>query len=472
MSEENKNPSVEEIKDGFDLQEIKQMTVGEAVRKDSEFKAGVTENDSILDKYIKQHREEVISQKFESKLSDFESLDTGTMDYSMNQQPEESSVNSDDVVSEEITEIKPTKDKEIIPDGKVEVASVAGNLTFEEKEIGADDSLTLDDKSDNQPVYKNKGLIIGGLAILILGIFAVSYGLNNQSSSGSSSSSTTKKTTSNSSEIQAKKDKKSFDDLYASFFTDGKQISLKNSEFGSLSRLKEILDKLTGTTYYNAAKERYDNLSAQIKAIEAVNALFGADIIVNGAKGSSTVKTDANFDSLSSDVLNTGNATLDTVLQSAVSDGRSQLDALAASTSSSNEANQGTVPATPNVSSGATPSPATSSIIGASGYGISSYDTSILQRNLSRVPYNDSAIADSTNPAWIFTDGILDKIVNISHSRGYFTGNNYILEKVNIINGNGYYNMFKSDGTYLFSINAKTGYFVGNASGHADALDY
>ncbi|MCW1043284.1 cell division site-positioning protein MapZ family protein, partial [Streptococcus anginosus] len=48
----------------------------------------------------------------------------------------------------------------------------------------------------------------------------------------------------------------------------------------------------------------------------------------------------------------------------------------------------------------------------------------------------------------------------------------YILERVNIVNGNGYYNLYKPDGTYLFTLNCKTGYFVGNGSGHADALDF
>ena len=48
----------------LDFQDAKEMTVGEAVRKEAEINAGVTETDSILDKYIKQHREEVASQKF------------------------------------------------------------------------------------------------------------------------------------------------------------------------------------------------------------------------------------------------------------------------------------------------------------------------------------------------------------------------------------------------------------------------
>lgn len=55
---------------------------------------------------------------------------------------------------------------------------------------------------------------------------------------------------------------------------------------------------------------------------------------------------------------------------------------------------------------------------------------------------------------------------------GYFFGNNYIFEFVNIINGNGYYNMFKLDGIYLFFINVKIGYFVGNVFGRVDSLDY
>ncbi len=54
-----------------------------------------------------------------------------------------------------------------------------------------------------------------------------------------------------------------------------------------------------------------------------------------------------------------------------------------------------------------------------------------------------------------------------SHSRGYFSGDNFVSRPVNIINGNGYYNL-PSDGTYLFSINCKTGYYVGNGSGHSD----
>ena len=95
-----------------------------------------------------------------------------------------------------------------------------------------------------------------------------------------------------------------------------------------------------------------------------------------------------------------------------------------------------------------------------------------IRDSLSRVPYNQAAIDDVNNPAWTFNPGVLEKILQTSRERGYISGDNYILERVNIIKGNGYYNLFKPDGTYLFSINCKTGYFVGNGPGHADSVDF
>lgn len=103
------------------------------------------------------------------------------------------------------------------------------------------------------------------------------------------------------------------------------------------------------------------------------------------------------------------------------------------------------------------------------GYGLPS-DGVPLQRNLSRVPYNQAAINDVNNPAWIFSDGILEKVLNIARKRGHITGNQYILERVNIINGNGY-NLFKPDGTYLW-YQCQNWLFRRKRKGHSDALDY
>lgn len=510
MSDKKELPSSEE-QEGLNLEDVKNMTIGEAVRKDSELKAGVTESDGVLDKYIKQHRDEVTSQKFEAKLSDFDNLDTKALDNFIKKQraelvnsglvgesalkENEATPKAVDFEAEKVEDTQETSQEVPVSedvasenDSTIQQENVSIEIPNADSAVSeptpeAASAVVADDKNseaialetaDEQPTYKNKRVIIGGLAVLVVAIFAVAYGLNYtkepSTSVASSSTSTTKKSTSSSSSAVAKKAKRAFDDAYAAFFTDDTKTKLKNSEFDNISSLKEKLDDLKDTDYYDDAKKEYDTLAAQITAIQTINALFESNVIVNGEKASATVKSDANFDNLSSDLLNTGIANLDTLLQSAITDGKNQLAALASS--SSQEASASISSQTESATQSSSDTSTTPTVSGASGYGITSYDASTLQRSLSRVPYSDSAIADSSNSAWTFADGVLDKIVATSQSRGYFSENDYILEKVNIINGNGYYNMFKADGTYLFSINCKTGYFVGNASGNSDALDY
>lgn len=504
MSEKKDMPSSEE-KDGLNFEDVKNLTIEEAVRKGSEMKAGITESDGVLDKYIKQHRDEVTSQKFETKLSDFEDLDTKALDNFIKKQREElvnSGIVSKDVfeetvepksedVVEPVVEVAEVKEVETEPEQaetvdaekeaakevkattpKVEEAVAAVEepkeapvaIPAEEvKEAEKEATSIALSADDNKPTSKKKRVIIGGLAVLVVVIFGAGYALHYTKDStttvaSSSTSSSQKKPISSSS--AAKKAKKAFDDAYAALFTDDTKTKLKNSEFDKISVLKEKLDDLKGTDFYDAAKKQYDTVAAHITAIKAINALFEKDVIVDGKKVSGTVKADAKFDSLSSDVLNTGDANLDNLLQSVITDGKNQLAAKAQSSSQA-QAAANAASQTESSDKAAEAKPAAPDS-----------DNSNLQRDKSRVPYNYSAIADSSNPAWTFGDGVLEKIVSTSQTRGYFSGNDYILEKVNIINGNGYYNMFRKDGTYLFSINCKTGYFVGNGSGHSDALDY
>ena len=180
------------------------------------------------------------------------------------------------------------------------------------------------------------------------------------------------------------------------------------------------------------------------------------------------VKGDATFTETK-----TGNDNLDKLISSAISQGKGQ------QTVSQSAGGQGTASNTTPAPAETTPTAPTTnntdqSVItgGSTGYGGLSSTGVALQRNLSRVPYNQAVIDDVNNPAWVFNPGILEKILKISRERGYITGDQYIIERVNIIKGNGYYNLFKPDGTYLFSINCKTGYFVGNGPGYADSLDY
>ena len=619
MSEDKTQNGYEESQE-LDFQDAKEMTVGEAVRKEAEIKAGVTETDSILDKYIKQHREEVTSQKFSKKIeadgdtspldafiqkqrqefadsgligqtlanestnsttadetvtpitsgfgttetkaddtqapvdseitvkpesessetiitstnadrfitSEAEKFDLGealtATTTSTNQQvdntamvdnvddPEpESTLPADDKSSEpqaskpllEDVEVSETIDSDAIA---TTVAGVTGVKADEAKATpkvsmtvsrpSAEDKISSGSISPSHkgvfdgdiPVYRRKGVVIGALTVLALAIIGGSYALYKVTHSQSAkTTSTASSAVISSSKGASASDNKAFEDMYKNFFTDDEQTKLANDQFGKLSDLEKLLKKLEKTKYYDAAKTKYDNLKKQIEAIEKVNSKYESDALVDGSYNASiSVKSDANFNDLSERVTNTGNASLDSIIQEVIKGGKTQLEekGKAASATSAVTASESVNTATPSGDN--TSGAANSGVTGAAGgvssgtaatstvvtRGIMNYNPSILQRDRSRVPYNANVVADTSNPAWTWADGVLDKIIATSHSRGYFSGDNFILEPVNIINGNGYYNMYLPDGTYLFSINCKTGYYVGNGSGHSDKLDY
>lgn len=620
MSEDKTQNGYEESQE-LDFQDAKEMTVGEAVRKEAEINAGVTETDSILDKYIKQHREEVTSQKFSKKIE--ADGDTSPLDAFIQKQRQEfadsgligqtlanestNSTTADETVTpitsgfgttetkaddtqapvdSEIT-VKPesessetiitstnadrfiTSESEKFDLGEalavtttstnqqVDNTAMVDNVDDPEPEstLPADDkssepqaskplledvgvSETIDSdaiattvagvtgvKADEAkatpkvsmtvsrpsaedkissgyispshkgvfdgdiPVYRRKGVVIGALTVLALAIIGGSYALYKvtHSQSAKTTSTASSAVISSSSKGASASDNKAFEDMYKNFFTDDEQTKLANDQFGKLSDLEKLLKKLEKTKYYDAAKTKYDNLKKQIEAIEKVNSKYESDALVDGSYNASiSVKSDANFNDLSERVTNTGNASLDSIIQEVIKGGKTQLEekGKAASATSAVTASESVNTATPSGDN--TSGAANSGVTGAAGgvssgtaatstvvtRGIMNYNPSILQRDRSRVPYNANVVADTSNPAWTWADGVLDKIIATSHSRGYFSGDNFILEPVNIINGNGYYNMYLPDGTYLFSINCKTGYYVGNGSGHSDKLDY
>lgn len=482
--------------DNLDFDKAKDLTIGEAVRKDAEIKAGVTEEDSVLDKYIKQHPDEVASQKFETREVNLEELDTATLDDFIKKQREE--VENEPIASEVASESEMATSATgavaaTVATQDSDSANADGRVAALASEPEDDSILRGSSDLEDKPFYKRKLPILLGLLVLLLAIFGTIFGLNHfnkkeTSPSSSKTSSSSRKAldaSGKNTSAQAIKDNEAFGELYDGFFTDDKAVKLTNSEFGKLPELEAGLKKLEGTKFYDAAKEKYDNLKEQIDGIQAVNAKFDKDVIIDGELvDSAKPKADANFDDLSVGTLNTGNATLDNLLQKAVKKGRDELKGVKDSSSSQAEASrQSSVAASESASKAAeeaaaaqnnqeSAQAATPVAPVAPTYGIYGYDSSSLQRNLSRVPYNDADIADSENAAWNFAPGVLETVVGKAQARGNISGNNYILERVNIINGNGYYNMFKPDGTYLFSINAKTGYFVGNKPGNADGLDY
>ena len=454
----------------FDFDEAKELTVGQAIRKNEEVEAGVLPEDSILDKYVKQHKDEIEADKFATRqykkeeLVEKEEAVTSTLDDLLQEIREatedESSVPEDDL--SQFDDLEFTRDSEVSPVEEFE--------TEEVPLVGAEEDLTLSRVPDSEDEKNKKKWVIYGilvtLAVLILGTAYYVYRQVNRSTQEIQNAQ------SSSSEQNIQPILEDFNSQYDAFYTDSNKTALKNSQFDKLSQLKTLLDKLEGSREHTLAKSKYDSLATQIKAIQDVNAQFEKPAIVDGVLDTNAkVKSDAKFTDIK-----TGNTELDKVLDKAISLGKSQQTSASSSSSSetssssSRQASENTASET-SPSSSNTASTETRSTRSEVNMGVSSAGVAV-QRSASRVSYNQSAIDDSNNSAWDFADGVLEQILATSRSRGYITGNQYILERVNIVNGNGYYNLYKPDGTYLFTLNCKTGYFVGNGSGHADDLDY
>ena len=453
----------------FDFDDAKELTVGQAIRKNEEVEAGVLPGDSILDKYVKQHKDEIEADKFETRQFSKDDLvekeeveeieETQTLDNLLQELRDETGVTSPGSENE----LSQFDDLEFT---RVSEAPLAEEFETEEAQLfGEEEVPTFSRVTDSEDEKsKKKWVIYGILAALVVLILGTGYYVYRQVARSTKEIQTSQSTTNSQAEAEE------FNNLYDAFYTDSNKTALKNSQFDKLSQLKTLLDKLEGSREHTLAKSKYDSLATQIKAVQDVNAQFEKPAIVDGVLDTNVkAKSDAKFTDIK-----TGNTELDKVLDKAISLGKSQQTSASSSsqTSSSNssQASSNTTSETSPSSSNAT-STETRSSHGEVNMGVSSEGVAI-QRSASRVSYNQSAIDDSNNSAWDFADGVLEQILATSRSRGYITGNQYILERVNIVNGNGYYNLYKPDGTYLFTLNCKTGYFVGNGSGHADALDY
>ena len=465
MSKKRRNRHKKENQEPrFDFDEAKELTVGQAIRKNEEVEAGVLPEDSILDKYVKQHKDEIEADKFATRQYKKEELvETQSLDdliQEMREAVEESEASSEEVPSsEDILPPLPLDDEE---QGLDPLLLEDENPTEMTEEVEEEQNLSRLEQEDSEKKSK-KGFILTVLALVSVIICVSAYYVYRQVNRSTQEIQTSQ---SSSSEQNIQPILEDFNSQYDAFYTDSNKTALKNSQFDKLSQLKTLLDKLEGSREHTLAKSKYDSLATQIKAIQDVNAQFEKPAIVDGVLDTNAkVKSDAKFTDIK-----TGNTEIDKVLDKAISLGKSQQTSTSSSsssqTSSSSQASSNTTSETKPSSSNETRSSRSEVNMGLSSAGVA------VQRSASRVAYNQSAIDDSNNSAWDFADGVLEQILATSRSRGYITGDQYILERVNIVNGNGYYNLYKPDGTYLFTLNCKTGYFVGNGSGHADDLDY
>ncbi|MFC4652159.1 cell division site-positioning protein MapZ family protein [Lactococcus nasutitermitis] len=579
MANKKKKNSKKQIGEkSLKLQDMQNFTVGEIVEKSKRVEQENKTNENVLDKYIRQHRDEIekvksenldtfiqderqklekktdktdtknlteLSKKVESekevlteetvsdssvKTSEDVKTDKPAFDevkisnpnvvpvilsadaMNLEDADKEKSVNDEEVASSEVSdknekapEVEATSSDETVKntenienDEKVTDSSVKKPIFDKVKIADPTDTLaalTIDkvlpersskntaatqkeaDKQQTEQVIDNQTkshktpIIIGACAVVLLLALATGFALNNKNAHKPE----TAKTTVTSKSASKQKSEK-FNKNYAAFFTNSQHTALKNSNFTKIS----TLEKEATTTQ---EKKDYTALKTQIAAIQTVNGLFEKDAIVNG-KFANTVKLKNKVTIPATP--KTSNKALNTLLAEAIALANKQQATLASSTKtstsqSSQSQKSANTQSSASASSASSTTTKTENTTGTSS--AASTTTQAVTVDSSNARIQPQANLDLGNPAFTWNAGIEQMVLDKCRARGYITGNDYILvpTAIHTTNGtqgfpagivSGYYNLYRSDGTYLVSINDKTGYFVGNGAGHASGLDY
>ena len=349
----------------------------------------------------------------------------------------------------------------VLSANQAELQNKQENSTQKEDQANrSEESGKTQDSDSNEEKSNKKPIIIGAVAVALLGIggYGIAHMNNNSSANKSAQSSMSSSNSNNMAD---------FNNAYNQFFTDSSDQSLKNSNFSKLGDLQKDLDKLKGSSNYDAAQSKYNDLKAMVDATNQVNDLFDKPAIVDG-KLDSSAKVKASVQSLPN-IVKTSNTTLNGLIDKAISQAKSQQaqakknaetaasKAAQAQQSTSNNSSKNNTSTNASANNGAqNPSGAT------------------VDNSNARV--QPQANLNINDPAFSWNTGVMDRILNTARSRGYFSGNDYILIPVAIHTTNGvgggpagivagYYNLYRTDGTYLASINCKTGYWFGNGKG-------
>lgn len=567
------------------LQDLKDFTVGEIVEQSKRVDQENQENESVLDKYIRQHRSEIEEAKSKNleefiqnereKLSPSEEKE-GSEEQDITDELTENPVSTDkeeilshtnheekkaeavepeqEIISDENNDAKEESDveknepaldpvimadvaqnadekskmtdastdrEESFADEKrsveessekvseqqvaqkpVPVIMSANEVPLTEKAVSTDkteENLKEQAKTSENPVIvssdenqevlsrskaKNRKtpIIIGVCAVVLLGVGAVGFAQYNANQHPKPVQ--TAKSNSESSDLDK------FNKAYDAFFTDKSHVALKNNQFTQFSTLEKMVSPHKNATAWSNAVSETQDLKEQIAAINLVNALFTKPVITDG-KFDTTPKVVNNVKIPTTP--KTGNETLNKLLTRAIALAKSQVEKNATTTSSTQKASAGTTSSSDSTQGNTTSStnttePNTSTDTSNSGSSSVVTNNGGLSANgvtldTAKARVQPQAGINLNDSAFIWGDGILQKVLDICRARGYIKGNNYILvpTAIHTTNGSqgfpagivsGYYNLYAPDGSYLVSINDKTGYFVGNGAGHADDLDY
>lgn len=560
------------------LGDVSDFTIGEIVKKAQRVDKENSENESVLDKYIRQHRGEIEAVKnralekyiqTEREKIEQEGDENPSEKNDVTKTPEiqENDFQDDEVLQEKVTETAVSskapeevqveeapaennfKEKHKSEFDEVEVTDAASPavpvplVSPEVKTVGAQDAVdfpelsnqapktekhsekivpTAEDtrletpkkeqdnllrnekrvvasetKAESVPVIapaeskttspeekdekrkSKKPLIVGLCALALLAIGGAGYAMyehnNNQRAAEQAA-------------VTKKENLAAFNKAYDAFFTDEDNLLPKNSNFDKLADLKTKLGKLKDQDLETAEK-KVNALEEQINAVKKVNALFNQPAIVDGKlEDTVQVKAAANIP----EAPKTANETLNTVLDKAINLAKSQQAEAKAKEEQAAAKAQNNAAATAEQAAAGTDNTAASSNAVSQNAQTQNQaqvsDTNATNTTMPNGAQNPTgAKPDNSNarvqpqpnlnpndPAFIWNPGIREKVLNIARQRGYISGNNFILLPVAIhtmtsgfMSGQvaGYYNLYRPDGSYLLTINAKTGYFFGNGKG-------
>ncbi|MFV0555537.1 MAG: cell division site-positioning protein MapZ family protein [Lactovum sp.] len=264
---------------------------------------------------------------------------------------------------------------------------------------------------------------------------------------------------SSSSSVEKSDKAEAFVTSYNSFFMTDKHQALKNSNFDKLVDLEEKLKAIPETDPdYESLQNDYDNLTKDIQSIKAINAIFDEDVIKDGKLNKKVILKDgAKVPDLSSK-----NSSLDKLLKEAIKLAKSQQPVASSSSSSKDE----TTESSTTTESSKNTNTNENTAVPAEGTFSQNPNNVSVNNSGSRVP------SQSINPnseAFAWGPGILDLTISTMQSRGFISGNNYILLPIAVdTTGQGWYNIYNPDGSYLFSINCKTGFWAGTGGKHPD----
>lgn len=402
----------------------------------------------------------------------------------------ENSIEAKDNVQDEEKESAPIEEAQlpqeevVVPLEKAPVAGETVPTPLPVTPVVKSEAYAQEEQSEKKK--NKKPLIIGLCALVLLAVGGAGYALYNHNDNEKAV---------NQAAVENKANLNAFNKAYDEFFTDSNHQVLKNSNFDQLSALKNKLKTLKGSDF-DTAETKVNALEAQIKAVEKVNALFNKSAIVDGELNKEAqVKAAVSIPA----VPKTENEKLNKVLAQAINLAKTQQseakakEEQAATATQNNAATQpgnqtsdqtaGTSAST-DTSNGTKGAPTQQQTDKNAAQGGASSATAVAadgaQNPTGATPDNSNARVqpqanlNPQDPAFTWNPGIRDKVLNIARQRGYISGNDFILLPVAIhtmtsgfMAGQvaGYFNLYRPDGSYLLTINNKTGYFFGNGKG-------